>query len=148
VKQTLTGKFNSEGNIEPYERLTYEEIKKEFKDKDFEFSIDKIHNKRTIPQNNAMHLYFQLLADELNNAGYEMKSVFEVKDTDVEWSGTTIKECLWKPIQKAMTGKDSTTEISKDEVDKIFETLNRHIGENFGIHIPFPSIEEQINSSL
>jgi hypothetical protein len=38
-------------------------------------------------------------------------------------------------------GKESTTELTTKEIDLVFDTINKHLGEQFGIHIDFPSIE-------
>jgi hypothetical protein len=95
---------------------------------------------RTITQNKALHRYFELLAEALNDAGYEMKAVLAVKSVDVPWNKETIKEVLWKPIQEAMTNKDSTTELNTVDVSEVYQVLDRHIAQNFGVHVPFPSI--------
>lgn len=103
---------------------------------------------RTSQQNKALHVLFQLLADTLNDAGLEMKKVLSEKEVDIPWNETTIKECLWKPLQKAMLHKTSTTELEKKEVDDVFNVLNRHLGEKFGINIEFPSEERGDNGRL
>jgi hypothetical protein len=98
---------------------------------------------RTIQQNKALHLFFRLLADELNNAGLDMRKTLK-PGIDIPWSPNTIKEYLCRPIQIAQVRKQSTTELETYEIDKIFDTLTRHLGEKFGIFIPFPSINELI----
>lgn len=95
---------------------------------------------RTGKQNNALHLYFTLLADEMNSAGYDMKKVIR-QEVDIPWNTYSVKEYLWRPVQEAQLGKKSTTKLTKDEIDKIYDTVNRVIGERTGIHVPFPSIE-------
>jgi len=96
---------------------------------------------RTPKQNNSIHAYFDLLADELNAAGLDMRQVLK-PSVDIPWTASSIKEFIWKPIQKAMLGKESTTELETKEVDKVFDVLNRHMGEKFNIHVPFPSLEK------
>lgn len=98
--------------------------------------------KRTSQQNRSLHLYCELLANALNDAGYEMKAVLAVKQVDVPWSPERVKEVLWRPIQIAMTGKHSTTELNRVEPGKIYEVLNRHIAQNFGVSVPFPSEDD------
>lgn len=99
--------------------------------------------KRTPPQNNALHVYFRLLADELNNAGWDMKKTLK-QSIDIPWSEDRVKEFLWKPIQDAQLKKKSTTELTTTEVDKIYDTLNRHLGEKLGIFVRFPSDEPDL----
>ena len=100
---------------------------------------NKKERQRTKLQNRALHKFFALLAEELNDAGYDMKKTLK-PEIDIPWSKDTIKEYLWRPIQEAQLRKCSTTQLNTKEIDKIYNTLNRHIGERFGIHVPFPSI--------
>ena len=97
-------------------------------------------NQRTLQQNKALHQYFRLLAEELNNAGYDMKRTLN-DDVNIPWGGATVKEYLWKPIQKAQLMKSSTTELTTEEIDLVYDTLNRYLAEKTGVHVPFPSSE-------
>ena len=99
---------------------------------------------RTSSRNNAIHLYFQLLADELNCAGLPIKNVIGKYNIDLEWDTQSVKDLILRPIQKALLHKSSTTELSKQEdIDKVYDHINRFIGESFGIHVPFPVDEER-----
>ena len=95
---------------------------------------------RTSTQNKALHKYFELLADELNSAGLDMKKTLK-QTVDIPWSKETVKDYLWRPIQNAQLEKESTTELTTDEINKVYEVLNRHLGEKLQIHVPFPSSE-------
>lgn len=96
---------------------------------------------RTLAQNRAMHLYFKQVADALNNAGLDMKQVIKA---DVQWTHISVKEMMWKPFQKALLSKESTTRLKKDEIDTVYHNLNRLLGQKFGIYVTFPSIDELI----
>jgi len=85
-----------------------------------------------------MHLYFERLADALNDAGLDMKKVLEKKEVSVPWTLHSVKEVLWRPIQQAMTGKDSTTEVSRVEPSDIHMVLDRHMAEKFGVSVAWP----------
>ncbi len=101
-----------------------------------------IPKSRTSTQNSALHLWFKLLADEMNQAGYTVQLVLAQK-MDLDWDKDKVKELLWRPAQQAILKKKSTTELSKiEDIDKVWEHLNRHIGEKFGLHVPFPSDQE------
>lgn len=102
--------------------------------------VKKKVNKRTPTQNSALHLMFTQLADNLNDAGFDMKKTLR-SDADIPWSPEMVKEYLWRPVQKAQVQKESTTELSTKEIDEVFATLNRHLGEKLGITLTFPSIE-------
>lgn len=106
--------------------------------------MDNSSKLRTIRQNKALHLFFQKLADELNFSGLDMKKVLK-PEIDIPWDTVTVKEYLWRPIQEAQLRKKSTTQLTTKEIDKVFETINRHIGEKFGVHIAFPSIQDLID---
>lgn len=83
-----------------------------------------------------------MLSDELNTAGLEMKVVLK-PDYKIWWTPEAIKENLWKPLQKAMYQKESTTELTTAQVDKVFEQLAHILGEKYGLELTFPSIETE-----
>lgn len=93
---------------------------------------------RTTRQNNALHLYFEMLAEALNDAGLDMKKMMKA---DIPWNAYNVKNELWRPIQEAMLGKKSTTQLTTKEIDQVYDTLNRLLGERKGVHVPWPSIE-------
>jgi len=93
---------------------------------------------RTIQQNKALHKYLELLSEALNDAGYDMKKTLK-PGVDIPWNKDMAKEFLWRPIQEAMTGKHSTTELNTVDPSEIYLVLDRHISEKFGIHIEWPS---------
>lgn len=94
---------------------------------------------RTIQQNRALHKYFALVAATLNA---ENLGVTVVLKPDTEWSSDGVKEMLWKPVQKAVLGKASTTKLNRTEITDIYDVMNKVLSERFDIHIPFPNIEE------
>jgi hypothetical protein len=97
--------------------------------------------KRTGQQNRALHLYYTLLAQELNNAGYTVQLVLKEK-MELDWTPDMVKELLWRPAQQAILEKKSTTELEKQQdIDTVYSHLNRHLSEKFGLHVPFPSHE-------
>lgn len=102
---------------------------------------------RTQRQSNALHLYFELLAEALGEAGLDMRKTLK-PTIEIPWNKETVKEYLFKPIMKAQLNKESTTEMTTKEVDQVIETLNRHLGEKFGLHIPFPSIDSIMDREL
>jgi len=95
--------------------------------------------KRSLAQNNAMHLFFRQLANKLNEMGLDVRSV--MKPTyEIWWTGDMVKEHLWKFFQKAKFGKESTTTLKKqEEIDSVHEDLMRNLGEKHHVeYIPFP----------
>ena len=99
---------------------------------------------RTSSQNSALWLFLTQLADTLNAGGLLMKKVLK-PEVDIEWNKNLCHDYLWIPLQKAICGTDSTTELEKQmDIDRVHETLMRHLGEKFHVEfIPFPSEPEK-----
>jgi len=113
--------------------MTEDEVNKIFGIKD---------KKRSLLQNASLHLYFTLLADELTGAGYNLKETLENIRLDIPVTPISVKENIFKPVLKAMTGKDSTTQMTTHEITEVWEALNLALGTRMGIHVPFPSQEQ------
>lgn len=92
---------------------------------------------RTLAQNNSLHLMFDQLATELNEQGMYIGQVIRF---DAPWDGTRVKELIWREVQKKMTGKQSTTQLTTREIDQVFEVIHQALSSK-GIDIQFPSIE-------
>ena len=92
---------------------------------------------RTILQNKSLHKYYDLLAEELNNAGLDMKKVLK-PEVDIPWTTLTVKEFIWRPIQDIMLDKESTTQLNTSEINEIYQVVSRHLAKKFGIDLPFP----------
>ena len=100
--------------------------------------IEKKTHVRTDVQNRSLHLWLDMVSKELNAAGYNVQLVLK-EVVDLEWSGELAKELLWRPIQKALIKKKSTTELDKlQEIDIVYDHINRYLAERFHIHVPFP----------
>ncbi len=97
-------------------------------------------SKRTSKQNDSLHLYFELLAEALNSAGLDVRAVLK-PDVEIPWSKVMVKELLWRPIQKIYLNKKSTTRLTKDEVNKVWRILDKHLNEKFSVLVDFPSLE-------
>ena len=136
-KQTFLAKIKN-GNIEFYDK-TGSTIFIELMDgKEVDIAIEAVSKKRTMQQNSAIHLFCEMLAQELNDAGLDMREVIK-PGVDIDWSMESVKEYLWRPIQKALLKKESTTQLTTDEVSRVYETLTRHLGSKFGVFVEFPS---------
>jgi len=93
---------------------------------------------RTLKQNKSLHKFCELLADELNAAGLDMKTVLK-PSVDIPWRKESVKEFLWRPIQEAMLQKESTTELNSAEPSDIHAVLMRHLSEKFGVYVSWPN---------
>jgi len=102
---------------------------------------------RTLTQNRALHLFCEWLAEALNDAGYDMRRTLRA-DVDLPWSQASVKDHLWRPIQKAMTDKASTVEITTTEPTDIHAVLSRHLGQKLGIECPpWPKREQEAKTA-
>lgn len=97
---------------------------------------------RTKKQNNALHKWLSELSVALNNSGLHMMAVLR-HDAEIPWDegGDMAKRFLWKPIQRAMTGHESTTKPSTKDYIAIQETLIAHLAKNLGVSVEWPSID-------
>lgn len=97
---------------------------------------------RTTQQNKSIHKLCEMVAESMNDAGYDLKAVLEKKVIPVPCTKENIKENIFKPIEKALFNKGSTTQLTTGEVTEVYEVMNRWLGQEFGIHVPFPSEDE------
>ena len=102
----------------------------------------KKYDKRTLAQNNSLHLYCEMLAEALNDAGYSVQKTLR-QDIEIPWNKTLIKELIWKPVMEAMTDKESTTQMNTVEPSEIHAVLSRHLGERFGLFVAWPENQGQ-----
>jgi len=134
----MRGKIENE-KLKPKNNQQWQQTLQSLNGKEVTIDIKKHKNTRTQRQNRAMHKLFRELSQQMNEQGLTLQQVLR---TDVETMMTPklVKEVIWRPVQKAMYGKESTTQLTTDEVDKVFDVINKHLGKH-GIHVPFPSIE-------
>lgn len=100
--------------------------------------IEKEERQRTIQQNKSVHLYCKMLSDAFGEAGLDMKKTLK-PEIDIPWTPESAKDHLVHPIMKALYNKTSTADLSTVEMQKVYEILNRHTAEKFGISIEWPS---------
>lgn len=93
---------------------------------------------RTSAQNNALHVYCRLLSEKLNESSLDMKKTLK-HDAEIPWTTDLVKEYLWKPIQKAVTGEKSSADVSAADYDEIHKHLSKLLSEKFNVYVPFPS---------
>lgn len=98
--------------------------------------------KRTTTQNAAMHKYFELMAQALNDAGYSYSDFVELveeKGNQVAWTESNFKETGWRLVQRAMFNKESTSDLETHEVTKVYEVINARFAELAGVSMNFPN---------
>lgn len=103
--------------------------------------IDRLPIKRSSQENKALHVLFQNIAYELNRLGLEF-TFRGIKGMDIQttYSPEIVKNFLWRPLQDALLKKESTTQLTHNDISLIFEILGKWFAEN-GVEINFPSVE-------
>ena len=106
----------------------------------------KPEKKRSQAQNRALHLFFTQMSGKNNAIGLDQRRVFDAirPGIDIPWTAEQYKEHFWRPIMKAATGKESTTELTTSEINKVLDILHKLYAEKFGVEIEFPSMETMI----
>jgi len=92
---------------------------------------------RSDRQNNAMHLWFRQIANELNDAGYYVRHPFSDK-LEIPFTEVLVKETLYKPVIGAMHSKSSTAKLTPAQLSEAAEVLIRWLSEHKGVYVPFP----------
>jgi len=119
---------------------------KDYQEVAVEVTIKKPNNSRTSQQNKALHLFFKLVSEALNNAGLDIKATLK-SEIDIPWSPELVKELMWKTVQKMVVNKKSTASLTNEELNKIYDVFNQAMA-NKGLHVPFPSIENLMSENL
>ena len=105
---------------------------------------------RTELQNRSIHLYFKMLCEALNSAGMDMVASMKIlsKNAKIPWSPHGIKERLWKPVQSATFGKDSSTKLNTGEISAVYEALNEVTSSKLGVGVQFPDRYNLMNDQM
>jgi hypothetical protein len=113
--------------------------------KPLKVELGTVSGSRTLKQNAALHLWCGWVAEALNGAGYDYKRFLDAAEykLDTPWTCALVKDQLWRPVQEAMTQKESTTELNKIEPSDIHTVLMARLTDITGIpDVPWPRREE------
>lgn len=131
--------FKAKGGFPVWETKAPVELLLANEGKTFWCEIGRETGVRSLNQNSALHVGFELIAKALNDSGWDMRKLMK-QDVDIPWNGVICKEYLWRPIQKAMLGTASTTKLSKIDPSEVWDVLMRHLSEKCGIeYIEYPN---------
>lgn len=108
-------------------------------EKQKKIEINEVKVTRSWRANRALHLFFEMVAKELNILGmtYVYRGL-EGIEYEVPWTKELFKEFHWKPLQLAMFGTKSTTKLTSQQIDEIFMSINLFFAER-GIEVTFPN---------
>ena len=101
--------------------------------------IQNVKENRSTQQNRALHLFFTIVSNQLNELGQEF-IYFGLSGRQLSMPFTPIlfKNMIWRELQKAMYGIESTTKINTEQINGILDVLVKHFGE-MGISVSFPN---------
>ena len=91
-------------------------------------------DQRTSQQQKALELWCRLLSEDLNAAGLDQRIL--LPSIAIPWGQESVKQQLFKPILKAMTGLESTADAETGDYSKVYEVLARHLGDKLGVQAP------------
>ena len=101
--------------------------------------VKKVSQTRTSIQNRSLHLFFTQVANELNDLGIPfVYHGLRGQELEMQWTGELFKNMTWKPIQEALFGTNSTTKLKREQIDPIFEVINKFFSDR-GVEISFPN---------
>ncbi len=96
-------------------------------------------DKRSVKQNQAIHLWCKQIAETLNQENFYIQDVIKI---NTEWDMIKVKEMLFKPVVMSLYTKDSTTKLNKSEFELIIDTLCLIMAQK-GVQLPeFPHKEK------
>ena len=107
-----------------------------------EDGIDRLYSikrgTRSVKQNNALHLLFRQIAEELNNAGYTRPQPWG--KMEVPYSEVAVKEMFYVPIIDKVYKKQHSSELDTKELSESVEVLLDALAQNTGIAMQMPQM--------
>ena len=107
--------------------------------------LKEIRETRSQKQNRALHLYFTLIAYQLNDLGLEFNyQGLSGSDFSLRYTADLVKNFIWRPIQLALFDIKSTTKIDTFQINQVIDVITKFFGDK-GIVLEFPSIESLLD---
>ena len=100
--------------------------------------------KRSLNQNSALHLYFEMVEQEAREKGLTMDMIIK-KPNELPITRHLLKD-LFRLIGKTMYKKESTADLTKEELSEVVETFQKIVAERLDVTIPFPSEDTLMNN--
>lgn len=128
------------------ERRKFDEHSKKLLEKKCKVEIKEIKKTRSTRQNSALHLYFTLISNELNEMGAEFNYTgLKGMAISTRYTPDIVKDFFWRPIQETLYKFKSTTKLTTEQINEIVDVISKFFAEK-GVNLEFPSIESLINS--
>jgi hypothetical protein len=107
--------------------------------------VSDSEKKRTSQQNKALHKWCADVAKVLNDAGADMEGTLQaLGKLDVQWTGTSVKEALFKPLLAQVAAIESTADAGTADYTPVVQALSKGCAQIMGITLPaWPSWHRQ-----
>ena len=93
---------------------------------------------RSSRQRAALEVWCRMAAELFNESGITrsiQSSIFRDGEMESPWSQASVKDEVWRPMQRAVAKVESTTEATTKQYVEVYEALVRAFG-NKGITLP------------
>lgn len=125
--------------------LFIDEMVRRFKEGSLPISVEIASGKQALSraQQNSIWLWCSLIASELSKHEVSMVQLLASmrRSADIYPTKDSVREFIWKPVQKAITGKQSMTYLERTELDQIIDPIAKFLGESHYLDVAFPSKE-------
>lgn len=108
----------------------------QFVDAGEEFEPEK--KKRTGKQNRSLWKWATQYADALNDAGWDMKRALRA-EINIPWTKDSFIDLVYRPVQEAMYGIESTREPDTKQMSQVVEVIIREMATRTGVSVTWPS---------
>ena len=99
-------------------------------------------NSRTTQQNKALHKFFLIICERLNEMGMEFNYIgLKGLNLSTRYTPIIVKEFFWRPIQITMFDIESTKKIDTHQLNEVAEVIIKFFAEK-GVVIDFPRKKE------
>ena len=113
-----------------------------------EQGIDRVYKiqraDRTWRQNNTLHLLFRRMAQDLNDAGFEIPHPFK-PNLEIPYSEHSVKELLYRPIISMYFKLERSSDLDAEQLSESMQILVDAVNRNTGVYTPIP--QEPLNAS-
>jgi len=108
-----------------------------------ECEIKQKSTSRTVLQNRSLHKYLTQIAQDLADAGLDMREVVKLP---INPTLENVKENLFHPVMTAMYPEiNSTKDLDTKQIQAVYEVFNSAMGERLGVSRDWPSMDSQLN---
>ena len=103
---------------------------------------------RTLSQNKSLHKLFTDVSSHCVSVGLDQKTVVnKLESYSCPTSPAFVKE-TWRAMQIAITGKESTTELTSTEINQVYDVFSKFWSELTGEQFTFPSYDAMAFATL